>query len=100
MSRMIRIHSSSVRTAPPLLCRLWGHKLDEEASYFYYVDYCERCNRHVSDTGRRERFKTRLWLLRTRIRDAVRRIVRCMRPCPDCGRRFGRCDSSAEHIPF
>ena len=83
-----------------LLCRLWGHRLDAEASYHYGVDYCERCAREVTGTGLREWLKTQAWVLRWRTASLAAPLIGGWRRCPDCQRRFTRCDESVEHIPF
>lgn len=92
--------STFVLRPNPVLCRIWGHKLDADASYYHGVDYCERCVQEVCDAGTREWMKTKLWILRCRIADALKPIVRFFRRCPDCQNRFNRCDESVDHLPF
>jgi len=89
-----------VESPAPILCRVWGHKLNQEMSYHYYIDYCERCGRHVSNTGLREQLRRRLWLLRGALVTFIRPVARFFRRCPDCRRRFNQCDGSVEHFPL
>lgn len=85
---------------PTLLCRIWGHDLDPDASYYYRIDYCRNCERQVDgSTGLREWLKVR-WSIFT---DNVRGTLygwRCWLKCSECGKRFGRHDDRFDHLPF
>jgi uncharacterized C2H2 Zn-finger protein len=83
-----------------MLCKILGHKLDAEAAHYYGVFHCDRCGTvYERDVGVREWIRVRLALARYWLRELVvdaRQWVRCS----DCGRRFGRHDDAADHIPF
>ena len=84
----------------PILCRLWGHALNEEAAYYYAVFSCDRCGDvYEQDTGLREWVKVRWWLASQRVKSELKDWRYWLR-CSDCGRRFGRHDDSQDHIPF
>lgn len=94
MARTYPVYRLFVRKPTPLLCRLWGHSIDPDASYYYAVDYRERCVEQVTDTGPREWIRTRLWIVRCRILDVLKPAISFFRRCPDCQHRFNRCDES------
>lgn len=87
----------------PLRCRLLGHRLHVDASYYYGIDQCEHCGR--------EFFAGRFPVARAKVRVTVAarwlanwaRGIRfrffLLHQCSECGRRFGH-DSSIEHLPF
>ncbi len=87
----------------PKLCRWWGHDLDAEASHYYCVDYCRRCERQVeSNTGvlrMRELLSVRIWIMRRAVMDWLNSWREWLK-CSECGQRFGRHDDKFDHIPF
>lgn len=85
----------------PLLCVIWGHKLNAEATYFYGIDHCDRCRRDVAgQTGAREWLKVRLYFGRQWIGERIKGFVSFWLPCPECGKRFGKHDDAVDHLPF
>lgn len=84
-----------------LICKLWGHDLDPEASYYYAADHCRRCDQHAYqlDTGLREWLLVRCWVARRWILDRLQSWGYWLK-CTDCGQRFGRHDESVDHLPF
>lgn len=83
-----------------LLCRFWGHDPHPEAAEFYCVYDCRRCGElYDQDMGLREWAKVRWWHL---CYWASLRIAawRYWLRCTDCGKRFGRHDDNADHLPF
>lgn len=85
---------------PSRLCRWWGHSLEEEASYYYSVDYCRRCHAQVDgNTGLREWLRVRIFVAGRSVREWFW-SWRCWYKCNDCGKRFGRHDNRFDHIPF
>jgi hypothetical protein len=101
---MVRVLSTPprfVNKAAPLLCRVWGHAIDEDASYYYGVDYCDRCVGAIDNKGPREWIRTRFWIIRRSIYEAlIRHVIGFFSRCPDCNHRFNRCDESVDHLPF
>jgi hypothetical protein len=84
----------------PLMCRVWGHKLNGEASHYYCLDYCDRCHCEVTGrTGLREWLKVRLWLAQQWLAWQAKRF-RYWWKCSDCGHHFGKHDEAADHLPF
>ncbi len=86
----------------PLLCRLWGHAVDETALHYYGVVHCERCGLHgesTMDTGAREWLKVRWWLLKEWLGSYGRGILGWLH-CSECGHWFGKHDDSIDHVPF
>ena len=87
----------------PRLCRWWGHNLDPDASHYYGLDYCIRCEKEVErNTGvlrLRELASVRIFIIRRAVRDWVW-SWRGWLKCSECGKRFGRHDDSYDHIPF
>lgn len=87
----------------PWLCRWWGHNLDPEASHYYGVDYCVRCDKSVERTTGflrvRELVSVRLWIVQRAIRDWVFSWRHWLKCC-ECGKRFGRHDNRFDHMPF
>jgi hypothetical protein len=85
----------------PVMCRLWGHAIDVDASYYYGVEYCNRCVGAVCDTGPREWIRTRISIVCSWIYEAaIKPVAGFFSRCPDCNHRFNRCDESIDHIPF
>ena len=84
-----------------LMCRIWGHDLNPEASYYYALCYCNRCVHEVpeDETGLREWLGVRFWLLRRSIAYTVS-SWRAWITCPECGLHFGRHDQKVDHLPF
>lgn len=87
----------------PLACHILGHAINHEASYYYGVEYCDRCEKQVpGNTGLKKALENLGWAL-WRIRDAMCDCalrVRQWLTCSDCGRHFGRHDDAFDHIPF
>lgn len=87
----------------PSLCRWWGHQLDPEASHYYGVDYCCRCERQVErNTGilrLRELAAVRIFIIGREIRMWIQSYQEWWK-CSECGKRFGKHDDTYDHIPF
>jgi hypothetical protein len=88
-------------------CKVFGHKLDEFSTVFYYVDRCYRCSEYgagctkdVYDAGWREWIKVKWWYAGLRARNAWIDYTRWFRRCGSCGLRFGKHDGTVEHLPF
>lgn len=87
-------------TRAPLMCRVWGHRIDPDASYYYGVEYCDRCVESVNDVGPREWLRAQWWALRYRVHEAIAPHLNYFKKCPDCGHRFNKCDDTVDHLPF
>jgi hypothetical protein len=95
------LHQPSVKKPAPIMCRLWGHAIDADASYYYGVGYCDRCVGQVDGAGPREWLRTRIWIARRCLYESLLQpVVGFFSRCPDCKHRFYRCDESVDHIPF
>lgn len=82
-----------------ILCKLWGHKLNEEAAYYYSVYHCDRCGDvYEEDTGLRERLRIQWWRLRQATAQRWHSLMYWLK-CSECGLRFGKHDDS-DHLPF
>ena len=73
-------------------CLLFGHNIDDDLSRESGIEFCFHCRRDERDAPLPFTFPDTLRALRSRIRQRYARIVRYVRPCSDCGRRFGRHD--------
>ena len=83
------------------VCRLIGHRLDVDASRFYGIDYCTRCDEEfVGQPLHIERAKVRVAIAREWVSDQVLRVTGFFQRCPDCGKRWGQHDNSQDHLPF
>lgn len=81
------------------LCRHWGHAWDPDGARYYCVYHCTRCGYEGYESTRAERVAVRWITLKGHVRDWLR-YYRPWRRCADCGRRWGRHDEAADHIPF
>lgn len=86
-----------------LICFLIGHRYDKFA-LDNGVEYCTRCkyeDNALCDSLPEMARILRWWFIHaTRIRNMIDRARHWIRRCPDCGRRFNRCDETVDHVPF
>lgn len=84
-----------------LRCRLMGHRLDPEASYYYAIDHCTRCDCEVQiGMLKVERIKVRIAIEWQFAKEWVSSFLARFRPCPECGKKWGRHDATIDHLPF
>lgn len=82
----------------PIICKIIGHKPCEVAARHGY-DICASCGKDL-DMNDRTRPDWSLTYLRYRLQDFKWSVRRWLRPCCDCGRRFGRHDPKVDCLPF
>lgn len=84
-----------------MICKWWGHDLNEEAAYYYNVYDCRRCGLvYDDDRGAREWIKIGWWRASEWVRGRWYSLRFWWR-CDECGGRLGRHDYERfDHLPF
>lgn len=82
------------------LCILIGHQWSHPAMRHGILE-CDRCKLY-DPPGTRLPFSIPSWVSfqRWKIRYELRRLRNWIRPCSECGRRFGKHDNNEHDLPF
>lgn len=82
-------------------CKILGHRLDVDSSYYYGLDICTRCQEEfIGQPLHVEYMKVRAVVASRVLRDWALWLSSLPKKCPDCGKRWGRHDDSQDHLPF
>jgi uncharacterized CHY-type Zn-finger protein len=83
------------------ICKLIGHRLDVDASYYYSLDVCTRCHEEFAAQPLHvEHAKVRMVIASRWVRELTASVAGFFQKCPDCGHRWHRHDDSFDHLPF
>lgn len=85
---------------PEVMCKLVGHQLDADASYYYSLDVCKRCGRELHHPLRYEHLMVRIRIGCRWIAERLNWFKEFFTRCPECGLRFHRHDDRFDHLPF
>jgi len=85
---------------PEVMCKLVGHRLDTDASYYCSLDVCKRCGKELHRPLWHERLTVRIRIGCRWVLERLYLFVQFFTRCPECGLRFHRHDDRFDHLPF